>query len=156
MPKFKVPKDTIEGPEVMPSGKYVVRLDGFKPALSKGKDSINYNPVLRVVAPEDYKDRNVYFNMNSNFGPAITDLAHGFGFKLEKDSDGDYVIPGEFEGPDEDMTRWAYKGPMLGKTAEIDLALDSYEGKDRNAILRFYCQVPECDTRHADSLIGKR
>jgi len=167
MPEFRIPKGTVEGPPIIAEGRAVLRLDGFKPSLSKNKDSVNYNPQFKVVAPEENKDQRVFFNMNSGFRPGIVDLCHAFGEELvlATDKSGDYVIPGNFEGPDDDMTRWVYSGPLLGETCQVDLSIEPKRdnaGKviepqqDQNSIKRFYCTIPGCTEKHSLDLIGKR
>jgi len=164
MPDFKVPKDTIEGPPIIEAGRVVLRLDGFKPQLSKGKDSINFNPVFKVVSPSEHADQRVFFNMNSNFRPGIVDFAHAFGTELVKNNDGDYVIPGRFDGPDEDMTKWVYAGPLLGQACDVDLIIEPrrddkgqpIEGKVQNSIKRFYCTIEGCSEKHALDLTGRK
>lgn len=164
MPQFKIPKETIDGPPIIEEGKITLRLDGFKPALSKNKESINYNPVLKVVGGENDGQR-IYFNMNSGFRPGIVDLAHAFGHTLVLSDDGEgYVIPGKFSGKDDDLTTYVYEGPMLGLACTADLVNEArtdaegkvLDGKFQNSIKRFYCVVPGCEEKHSLDLIGKR
>jgi hypothetical protein len=120
--------------------------------------------MLKVIVPEEHKDQRVFFNMNSNFGPGITDFAHGLGFELVKDAEGDYVLPGKFNGPDNDVSKWVYEGEMLGRACDVDLVIENrrdasgnaVEGKYQNAIKAFYCTIPDCTTKHSVDLTGKK
>lgn len=170
MANFKIPNSTIEGRDAVVTGMYKLRLDGFKPSMSKKADSINLNPVLKT---NEFKDPNgeeirIFFNMNTNFGPGLTDLCHGFGLQLIKNGDG-YTIPGKFDGPDNDPTKWVYSGPLLGEVADVEVVESAQIGADgkvvtdekgnaktRNEIKQFICRVTGCTMKHSTDLSGRK
>src|SRR5208283_579907 len=101
----------------------------------------------------------VFPPMSTKFATAINDIVHGFGFALEADGE----LPGQWI-PDpadpENVQKYQYKGPLLGKTMEAELAITSYDGKDKNEIRQVRCAVAGCaqkypDIRHSTSLIKK-
>lgn len=161
MATLTIPKDVIEGKPSLPAGIVDLRLDGFKPQFSKEKTSYNLRPVLRLVGSqdEDGKERQIWFNMNTNFKPCLVDICHALGQTLVKNPDGTYSIPGKFDGPDEDPSKWVYTGPLLGEVGKAELVeIPSQDDptKMRNDILQFFCRVPGCTEKHSNNLIGKR
>jgi hypothetical protein len=168
---FSIPKDSIEGKPTLNAGLYKLRFDGIKPTLSKAKpgktQSINFNPILKVVPtdqqPDEIRDQQIYFNMNIGFAPGITDLVHALGHILTQDpATGEYNIPGAIDGPQNDCSKWVYSGPLLGEVATAEITEDANldeagkpTGKMRNNIKQLFCRVVGCTERHSANLAGK-
>ena len=53
-------------------------------------------------------------------------------------------LPGDWDGEPEKPETWVYKGPLLGQIAEVEVAVDSYNGKENNKVSRYICRVPQC------------
>lgn len=148
-----------------PGGEYTVQFNGFKPKLSKKGDSINLNPILRVVGHPTLADKLVFYNCNDGFFPGIIDLVHAFGLELVDESDNAGDIPGDFLGYDpanlSTLAHTVYAGPLLGRTGRLELVEQQKVGRDgnpipnetSNAVKRFFCQVPGCKVNHKDNLI---
>jgi hypothetical protein len=152
MPKLTVSKESIERPEPLPEGTYVVRLDGFRPASSRDGGSVNYNPVLVVVDSVEhgtaYSGRRVFTNLNSKAGWIINEFSHAFGYPLVDDGES-LALPGEFVGPDDDPSQWSYVGPLVGRTARVRVVqTQGQDGSIRNEIRQYYCSVPGCAESH--------
>jgi hypothetical protein len=140
----------------MPTGIHEIRLDGFKPALSKNGASINLNPILKVINTNDPElvGKDVFFNLNTNFFTGIVDFCHAFGEVLTPDGD-EFTIPGTFGTEDgADPKKWPpYQGVLLGKTAKLEMAeADNGKGGTTVKVKRFFCKVPSCTTQHSDSI----
>lgn len=151
-----MPTIHVKPPKPMPTGIHEVRLDGFKPATSKKGDSINLNPIMKVINTSDPElvGKEVYFNMNTSFFTGIVDLCHAFGEALIPNGD-TFDIPGSFgSGDEQDPKRWPpYQGPLLGKTAKLEMAeADNGKGGTTVKVKRFFCQVQGCTMQHSDSL----
>jgi hypothetical protein len=169
MPPFKMTlsKEQVEGREAMPEGIYKVRFIKFNPKLSKpnpGKpQSINLNAEYEVIDNPEFAGRKVYEIANMGSYNIQTEICHGFGIPLEVDSDGSYFIPGTWDSrPDFDSANpetYEYKGPLIGKVAQIELAVTSYNGRNRNQVRRYFCVVDDCgnkfpEIRHVQNLIN--
>lgn len=151
-----MPTIHVKPPKPMPTGIHEVRLDGFKPALSKNGASINLNPILKVINPTNPElvGKDVYFNLNTNFFTGIVDFVHAFGEEMVPNGD-EFDIPGSFGTTDEaDPKKWqAYQGPLLGKTAKLEMAeADNGKGGTSVKVKRFFCAVQNCTQQHSDSL----
>ena len=151
-----MPSIHVKPPKPVPTGFYEVRLDGFKPAMSKNGGSINLNPILKMVNVSDPElvGKDVYFNLNTNFFTGIVDFVHAFGLEMIPDGD-EFTIPGDFQGADApDPKKWGpYQGPLLGKQAKLEMAeADNGKGGTTVKVKRFFCSVPGCTVQHSDSL----
>jgi hypothetical protein len=154
MPKITVNKESLEGLPSLPAGTYDVRLDGFKPRKSKKGDSVNLNAIFKVINNPTYNDREIWLNCNTSFPPAMYDMAHGMGVPFEAEDTADPQFPGEFQGPDDDPSKWNYIGPLIGRTGQIEVAdKDNGKGGTNSGVKRFFCQVAGCTGRHKDSLL---
>jgi len=170
MANLVIPRESIEGGDAVPAGLYNLRLDDFKPKPSKAKDSVNLNPILKIVGTgnPDIDEKRIFFNMNTNFGPGLTDLVHAAGLEMARVGD-DYAIPGRFDGPDDDPTKWVYGAKdgfsLKGKVLHAELVETpslTEDGKPRvdakgnvkmrNEIKVFFCVVPGCEVIHSKSL----
>lgn len=152
-----MPTIHVKPPKPMPTGIHEVRLDGFKPALSKNGGSINLNPVMKTINTSDPElvGKEVFFNLNTNFFTGIVDFCHAFGEPLIRSDKDTYDIPGSFgTGDDQNPKLWPpYQGPLLGKTAKLEMAeADNGKGGTTVKVKRFFCQVPGCTEQHSDSL----
>jgi hypothetical protein len=159
MPKLKIDKKSLEGPQKVPNGVYTVRLDGFEPNFTKEKKEGNYNlnPVMKIINNNDLHDRRIFDNVNSNAGWIERDFCHCFGIKLENPDDPDF--PGEFTvppgGDSKDPTQWKYQGPLLGQTGRLEVAeVTGNNGKVYSNVKRYLCRVPGCTESHSQNLIG--
>lgn len=151
--QMKIDNSKLEGLDVMPAGLYKVRLLGFKPKYSKPKGdgsqpSLNLNAQMEVYdnANPELNGRKVFEGLNQNAGWVLQDFAHAFGFALDTDGISSW-LPGAWDGDVTDAASLAYKGPMLGQIAEVELAVDSYNGKENNKVGRYICRVPDCATK---------
>jgi hypothetical protein len=150
MAKISVPKTQLEGFTTVPAGVYEVRLDGFKPVLSKKKDSVNLEPVLHIINHPNQNDQRLFEHMNTGCW-YMQDVVHAFG--LEMVDNGDKLdIPGEFLGPDNDPTQWSYTGPLVGRTAKVRTIVGEYNSKPQTYIDQWYCALPACREKHSTKL----
>src|ERR1700748_3585210 len=130
---MKQSKKKVEGQEVAPQGLYTVKLLGFKPKFSKPNPqfpdkvpTLNLNAQMEIVDNPEQEGKKVYevFNMNSFM---FADFCHAFGLPMETDGE-NYWLPGSWDNaPDFDETKaetYKYDGPLLGRTAQVDLAID--------------------------------
>lgn len=163
--QMKVSSDKLEGQDVFPAGQYDVKLVSFKPSMSKGQTPTqNLNALMVVVNHSEFADRKLYDSLNVGGAFTWPDFVHCFGFPMETDGTNSW-IPGDWDGdpakfnPD-DVTTWKYKGPLIGRTGKVEVAVDNYNGKDNNKIRRYFCAVPDCATkfpkiRHIQDLLKK-
>jgi|SRR6267143_2657088 len=159
--KMGVDPERINQAKVQPSGWYKLKLVGFKPKLSTKKDSINFNAQFEVLNSAGGQDfmKFVFHNMNQKFEKNVNDIVHGLGFPLEADGS----IPGQwvFDPIDPDNVEKAqYKGPLIGRTLEAELATTTWNSNDRNEIRQVRCAVPDCSSkfpyiRHQTNMLGK-
>ena len=156
MPRIGAPTDSLEGRKAIPSGDYDIRLDGFKPARSKDKQSTNLNPQMKVINNgSGFNDTPVYTPLNEKAGWIMKDFSHAFGFKMEIVGDSAF-IPGDFV-PDasdaENVEKFTYQGPLVGRTARIRLGVrKSNKNVDQNYIQQFYCSIQGCTEKHETDL----
>ena len=149
MPKITPPPESLEGRKPNAAGVYMVRLDGFKPRKSKSGDSVNLYPTLKIINHPTANDNNVFENLNSSAGWVLKDFVHAFGLPMDNGS-----LPGDFQGPDDDPTKWTYVGPLKGRTAKLEVAMkDNTKGGMIDAVKRYFCAVPGCQEKHSESLI---
>jgi hypothetical protein len=167
--RMTVSKETVEGKEVVPAGIYDIRLVSFKPKFSDpaktGKPkSLNLNAQMEIINHPDHAGRKVFEGLNQNAGWVQTDFVHCFGIPMETDGT-DYWIPGTWDDnpsfdPDNAET-YSYKGPLVGMTGKIELAVDSWNNKPNNKVRRYFCSVEDCATKfpqinHSMDLLAKR
>lgn len=153
MPKLTASKDEIRGQPLLPEGLYTVRMDGFKPRLSKNKDSVNLQPQMVIVNHSDYNDRHIFDNLNSKAKWIWADFCHAFGVPLGETPTGDVEFPGDFVGPDEDPEKWQYQGPLLGQIGQVYvIQADNNAGGINNRIKFYVCKVPGCSLKHSKDL----
>jgi hypothetical protein len=153
MPKLTASKEEVKGLPPMNEGMLTVRLDGFKPALSKKKDSVNLNPQMKIINHPEYNDRNVFENLNTKGKWVWKDFCHAFGIPLIDSSDGGAEFPGDFDGPEDQPDKWQYRGPLLGQQAQIYLVQgDNGQGGINNKVKYYVCRVPGCSEKHSDNL----
>ena len=166
--KMTVSKEAVEGLEVVPAGIYMVRFMGFKPKMSKADpsnpqkaQSLNYNAQMEITEG-DYTGRKVFEGLNVGAGWVLNDFCHAFGLPMEQDpSDDSYSLPGEWDGTEGAVETYVYKGPLTGKVAKIELAVDTYNGKQNNKVRRYFCAIDDCDklypqVKHSQDLLAKR
>ena len=85
---------------------------------------------------------------------------HGLGFPLESDGS----LPGNwvFDPKEpENVEKAQYKGPLMGRTMEAELAITSYNGNERNEFRQIRCAIHDCtskfpDVKHQVNMIGKQ
>lgn len=153
MPKLTASKEEIKGLPLMNEGMLTVRLDGFKPQLSKKKDSVNLNPVMKVINHAEYNDRNVFENLNTKGKWVWTDFCHAFGVPLVTTPTGDAEFPGDFDGPEDDPTKWEYRGPLIGQQAQLYIIQgDNGQGGVNNKVKYYVCKVAGCVEKHSANL----
>ncbi|SRR5216684_4976775 len=149
-------KEEIKGLPPMNEGMVTVRLDGFAPKLSSKKDSVNLNPIMKIINHAEYNDRPVFENLNTKGKWVWTDFCHAFGVPLQADGSGDFEFPGNFgENVNEaDPSTWQYSGPLLGQQAQLYLIqADNTKGAIKNAVKYYVCKVPSCVEKHSSNLV---
>ena len=153
MPKLTANKEEINGLPPMGEGMVTVRLDGFDPKLAKKKDSVNLNPQMKIINHAEYNDRNVFENLNTKGKWVWKDFCHAFGVPLVETPNGAVEFPGNFDGPEEDPTKWQYHGPLTGQQAQLYLIQgDNGSGGINNKVKYYVCKVPGCVEKHSDNL----
>jgi hypothetical protein len=153
MAKIQYSKEDLAG-NVYPDGMYEVRLETFEPKKSKGGDSVNLNPVLKIVNHAALNGKRVFDNMNTGAAWIIEAIVHAFGLQLVPNGSGGGDLPGEFMGPDDNPEEWQYVGPLTGVTAKVMLKKTSYQGKDSSKVDQWFCQLPQgsCNMKHPTGL----
>lgn len=149
-------KDSLSGGKVIPAGIYTVRLNGFKPRLNKNKDSVNFNAQMEVINHPEFDKSRLFETLSAKAGFTQWDFAHAFGLELEDQGNGQYALPGTWDGDpssfkEDDPSTWKYDGPLVGRDAQVEVAIDTYEGKENNKIKKYICAVPDCATRFPDN-----
>lgn len=149
-------KDSLNGGKVIPAGIYEVRLYAFKPRLNKNKDSVNFNAQMEVINSPDFDKSKLFETLSAKAGFTQHDFVHAFGMELEDQGNGQYAMPGTWDGDaakfvETDPSTWKYDGPLLGRTAKVEVAIDTYEGKENNKIRQYFCAVPDCATKYPDN-----
>lgn len=167
MPKLTFTPDQLESNfKTVDEGIWILELTGFKPKISKAKDSLNYNPVFEVVSdsngnPAPTQDdgklisSQYMFTGNSKIANFLQDMCHGFGLPMEGNDKDGYGIPGIFDGiqhESDDMAtwhpeKWEYKGPLLRRKAQVYLVKSDYNGTTSNKIKYFVCAISDCTQR---------
>lgn len=145
--------------KVIPAGLYDVRLLSFKPELNKNKDGINFKPRMVVINNPEYDKTSVFDTLSSKAGFTQWDFVHAFGLELEEIGNGNYVIPGTWDGDpatfkETDPSTWKYDGPLIGRDAKLELAIEpsfNDSAKMVNKIRRYICAVPDCATKFPDN-----
>lgn len=153
MPKVGVSKETLEGIKPVPAGVYTLILDGWEPKLSKDKQSVNLNPILKVINNPQHNGHRVWCNLNLKAGWILQDFSHCFGLPMEQNGD-DIFLPGgasAWSGPDNDPTKWKYNGPLNKRVGKVELIEVHNPGqKPRNDIKQFICAIDGCATKYPD------
>lgn len=163
--KMGVDPEAVKATVPQPAGWYKLKLIGFKPKRgTKDPNGINYNGQFEIVNPAIAKasqgaDR-CYATMSIKMPKHINDIVHGLGFTLEADGE----LPGQWV-PDpakpDDVEKFQYKGPLLGKMMEAELAITTFNNNERNEIRQVRCAVQACatkfpDIKHQTDMIGKK
>jgi hypothetical protein len=156
--------ESLSGKPPVPAGWYKLRLIKFKPAASKGKDSINLNPELEVIDNLEHDGRKVFETLNTKGAWVIQDLVHACGMQMVEIQDGNqgteaasYTMPGIWDKSDqfpEEPEKWEYQGPLTNAVFEAELYLHEYNGKKSNKVKQFKCAIPGCTERHSTNLSG--
>lgn len=153
MPRLTASKEEVKGQPAMAEGLVTIRLDGFEPKLASKKDSVNLNPTLKIINHPEHNDRRVFENLNTKAKWVWKDFCHAFGVPLLEATNGDVEFPGDFDGPEDDPTKWQYRGPLTGQQAQAYLIQsDDTKGGIRNAVKYYVCRVPGCTEKHSQKL----
>jgi len=153
MPRLKASAEEIKGLPPMREGLVTVRLDGFDPKYSKDRQSINLNPILKIINHAEYNDRPVFENLNTKGKWVWKDFCHSFGVPL-LEQNGDFEFPGDFDGPEDDPTKWQYRGPLLGQQAQLYIVqADNTKGGIVNKTKFYVCKIPGCAEKHSTNLV---
>lgn len=152
MLKLKASSEEIKGLPPMTEGLVTVRLDGFDPKYSKDRGSVNLNPKMVIINHAEYNDRRLFENLNTKGKWVWKDFCHAFGVPMAE-VNGDFEFPGEFDGQEDDPTKWQYRGPLLGQQAQIYLIQgDNGKGGVNNKIKYYVCKIPGCTEKHSSNL----
>ena len=146
-------KEEIKGLAPVPEGLYTIRCDGFKPAFSKDKGSVNLNPILKITNHAEYNDRVIFDNLNTKAKWIWKDFCHCLGVPLPEDAAGDFEFPGNFEGNDSEPEKWVYTGPVTGQLGQVYVVQSVYNDKTSNKIKFYVCKVPNCAEKHSANLV---
>jgi hypothetical protein len=175
---LKIGKEQIEGKEAVPEGLYKVRFVRFNPQWTRQNNqsedqwianrSINLNAEYEILEHPDYAGRPIYDTLN--IGPktplfGLMDMCHGFGIPMLFDATTEqYDIPGMDSieqspsyDPDKPET-WQYRGPLLGKVAQLEIGHTTFNGKAQVRPRRWFCAVADCAKnypmiRHSQNMI---
>ena len=159
--KMGMSREDLSGPPPVPAGIYTLEVAGFRPKLSKQGDSLNFNAEFTIEHPE-YDGRKIFHPLNTKFAVAIRDFVHATGIDMEKNivknDEGEDVeefnLPGTFKDADkypDDPTKWgAYMGPLLKKKFKAEVVETEYNGKKKNEIRCFFCELSNCATMYPD------
>lgn len=158
MTKITINKSDLEGKKNPGPGIYHFRLDGFDPKFAKEKPgqerSVNLRPKLVIINHGSLNGESIMTYTNTSYPPELFDLCHALGVKYENEEADNPSMPGEFQGPDDDPTKWQYIGPLAGQTGQLEVAeAVGKDGKTRSQIKKFFCRVQGCTARHRESLI---
>lgn len=166
--KMGVSKEAVEGKETVPAGQYLVRFVEFKPKYSKPNQadptkvpSLNFNARLEITEG-DHAGRMIFDGLNENAGWVQQDFCHCFGLSMEQDPSTEvYSIPGIWDGEEGKPETYVYKGPLTGKVGKIEVALDTYNGKQYSKVRKYFCAIDNCDqlypdVKHSQDLLAKR
>jgi len=165
-------KESLIAPPPVPDNLYTLKLVKFRPKASEKGTSFNLNAQFEITTPgfeHNGRARMVYESLNSNFGQSTLDYVHATGLELAvigKDENGEDLmgLPGVFVGqlehPD-DPSKWAYKGPLIGRGFQAELTTTTYQDKKRNNVRAYICSVPDCavkypDIKHSQNLISNK
>jgi hypothetical protein len=163
-PKFsmKVSNEKLEGKDNVLPGEYDLKLIGFRPKISSNGQSYNLNPMFEITGHPEYVGRKVFDNLNSNAQFIWQDFCHALGLPMETDGNSSW-LPGSWDKDkakynENDPATWEYEGPLVGRTAHVELGLKSYNGKESTAIRRYFCAVDDCaqkfpKVRHMQDLL---
>lgn len=152
MAKLGVSKESLTQKR-MTGGIYEVQFVSFKPKKSS-KGTTLLRPEMKILGNADFNGKLVFdkYGLPLNSGWAVQDFIHAFGFELDPEDN----IPGEWEfnnqpgtDPMDDPTKWKYRGPLVGKTAKVEIVEAEYTDKSGNkkngiAIKQYICSVPNC------------
>jgi hypothetical protein len=154
--KMGVSKDKLEGYKPIPAGVYDFTIAGFEPKMSKDKQSINLNPVLKVVNHPEYNGQRVFWNCNTKAAFLWNDFCHAFGL-TPVEIDGEAYLPGGEEAwvPDQEdpdnIEKATYTGPMLNQIGKIEVVETRNPGqRAKNDIKQFICGIDGCSTLFPD------
>jgi hypothetical protein len=151
MAKISYSKEDLAG-NVYPEGLYELRLDGFECKKAKSGDSVNLNPIIKIVNHPTLNGKRVFDNLNSSAAWIIESFSHAFGCPLTPNPQGGGDMPGDFIGPDDKPEEWQYQGPLSGGVAKAFLKTKSYNGKESSGVDQWMCAVPGCQISHAKGL----
>lgn len=150
MPNLRVSKDSIKAPEPLPEGIITVRFEGFQFNFG-GKGGVDHNviwfkPQLRIVEGPEAGKQYYGASFNNKASWIQADFLHAFGLHFEDIGNGELQIPGNFNGPEDDCTKWTYTGPLLGKVGKL---YHQMEG-NYQAVKYYICAVSECNKKHPE------
>lgn len=153
--KMGVSKEAVEGRENVQPGIYEVRFISFNPKWSKEKEgrekSLNLNPKLEIINNPDLVNRFLFDTLNQN-AFYMADFAHCFGVEMEQEGE-TYYLPGTWDSdPSFDAEKaetYKYRGPLLGKTGRVEVAIDASYNPQRptNKIRQWICAIEDCATK---------
>lgn len=153
MAKIAFSKESLEQKPPLPEGMYELRLEGFEPEFSKDKNSVNLNPILKVVNHPEKNGERQLDNLNTKAGWIVQAFSHAFGFPLEIDGAGNMNLPGDFVGPDNDPEHWDYVGPLKGAVAKAFVKQTTYNGKTLSKVDQWVCALgTSCQEKHPTGL----
>lgn len=151
-----VSKEKLEGYKPLPAGVYDVTIVGFEPKLAKNKDSINFNPIIKVINHPEHNGARIFFNCNTKAAFLWNDFCHCFGLTPVEENNEAYLPGGESawvpnsEDPD-NIEKATYTGPLLNTVGKLEVVEVHNPGqKPKNEIKQFICGISGCATLHPD------
>jgi hypothetical protein len=130
MPKLTASKEDVKVPPVPGSGIYTVRLKGFKPDFAKKRDSVNLNPQLEIINHPEFNNVPLFESMSTKAKWAWAAIFACFGCPVTKGPDGEFDMPGEFTGPENNPKAWTYVGPLLGQEGQVEVVEEAILNRD--------------------------
>jgi len=165
--KMGYDKEKLSGMKPVPPGIYQVRFEQFKPKLSKDKGdgkprSLNLNAECTIINHPEFENRKVFATLNEGIPSFIQDFVHSFGVEMEDQASDNPKFPGIMDADpsifdENNPETWKYAGPLVGKVAQWELGVKTYQGREQQSIRKFICAVPDCankfpDIRHATDM----
>jgi hypothetical protein len=166
--KMSFNREELSGKPPVPPGWYTLQFKQFRPKIAgANKDGYMLNAECAVIGNQEYEGRKVFVGLSNKAGWVINAFVHACGVPLEVVQDGnagteaeETCLPGTFEFVDkfpDDPSQWGkYVGPLTNKTFEAELTTTSYQGRDKNEVRQFRCNLPNCNEKHPTNLISSK
>ena|SRR5215472_14259769 len=161
-------KEDVSGKPPAPPGWYTLQFKQFKPKIAGvNKDGVMLNAECIIIGNGDQEGKRVFIGLSNKAGWVIYAFVHACGLPMTVIEDGNQgteaeetALPGTWEHVDQfpdDPSKWGkYVGPLTNKTFEAELAITSYQGRDKNEVRQFRCALADCSDKHPTNLISEK